>query len=171
MYNLDKVKKRIGYLVKKWPNIIPENNVDELLLEVSVFKAAKGIDDAKDLKPIEFFHHLGLHEGGKKFFFLSKLGKALLTMYNSSSAAETDFSVMNGLTGYSRKSSTQQSKLAARMRIKSNVYQLKFDCEHCQEDDVNDNEEDEKEEDKKVKKNCHCFLWKPSVSLVDSMSG
>ena len=121
-----------------------ENNVDELLLEVSVLKAAKGIEDAKDLKPIEFFHHLGLHEGGK-FFFLSKPGKALLTMYNSSSAAETDFSVMNGLTGDPTKSSTQQ-----RMRIKSNVYQLKFDCEHCQEDDVNDNEEDEKEKDKRV---------------------
>ena len=44
IYDLDKVKNRMGHLARKCPNVIPEEKLDELQLEVSIIKAAQGSD-------------------------------------------------------------------------------------------------------------------------------
>ena len=64
----------------------------------------------------------------------------------------------------------------ARLRIKSNVYQMRFECKRCEESeelyDDDDDTEAESEPTRKINlRHCHCSLWKPSDDLVASMSG
>ena len=64
------------------------------------------------------------------------------------------------------------------MRIKSNIYQQRFECQRCleaednteQDGEEDQDESDEKTDDKKRQKHCHCPLWSPSPELVESMS-
>ena len=58
------------------------------------------------------------------------------------------------------------------MRVKSNIYQCRFDCPRCLEVDekVEEVEEtDESEINRRRPKHCHCPLWQPSSLLVESM--
>ena len=60
------------------------------------------------------------------------------------------------------------------MRIKSNVYQCRFECTKCEDDgqsDVVPGEASEENTSKKRQRHCHCPLWKPSTELVESMIG
>ena len=58
------------------------------------------------------------------------------------------------------------------MRVKSNIYQCRFECPRCLELDekVEEVEEtDESEINRRRPKHCHCPLWQPSSLLVESM--
>jgi hypothetical protein len=82
---------------------------------------------------------------------------------------------MNGLTGDPRKCNTTHTRLAVRLRIKSNVYQMRFMCKRCEESEVLDDDDDTEAESEPTRKinlgHCHCSLWKPSDDLVASTSG
>ena len=63
------------------------------------------------------------------------------------------------------------------MRLKSNIYQCRYECPKCINEEVDDTDEIEiggneiKEDKKKRQRHCHCPLWKPSAELVESMTG
>jgi hypothetical protein len=71
--------------------------VEALKTEVALLKCMQNLNTLHDLSPVEFFEKLKEHSGGKKFPLHFTLGLGLLTIYNSSSSAETDFSIMNGI--------------------------------------------------------------------------
>ena len=101
------------------------------------------------------------------------LGPPLLTCYNSSSAAETDFSVLNSIVADKCRGNTSQQRLEDRMRVKSNIFQCRLDCTRCKEKEEEEfiQEDGEGEKKKTRVKHYHCSVWKPSEKLVDSMRG
>ena len=126
-----------------------------------------------DSKPAEFFYKLSEckdFNGDSKFPLLSKLGPALLTCYNSSSAAETDFSVLNSIVADKCRGNTSQQRLEDRMRVKSNIFQCRLDCTRCKDKEEEEfiQEDGEGEKKKTRVKHCHCSVWKPSEKLVDN---
>lgn len=170
-YSLNNLQNRFEYLARKWPNIISPEKIEALKTEVALLKCMQNLNALHDLGPVEFFVKLKEHSGGKKFPLLSTLGLGLLTIYNSSSSAETDFSIMNGIVSDARRSCTSQQRLEDRVRVKSNIYQLRFDCERCKKPDEKIEDNVEEPTEKKRQKHCHCPLWKPSEKLVASMCG
>ena len=177
VFNLEKTQKRFCYLATKWTNIVPLGKSRELDMEVALMKCQKGLQDMADSKPAEFFYKLSEckdFNGDSKFPLLSKLGPALLTCYNSSSAAETDFSVLNSIVADHCRGNTSQQRLEDRVHVKSNIFQCRLDCTRCKEKEEEEFiQEDGEEEKKKIprQKHCHCSIWKPSEKMVDSMRG
>ena len=188
---LDLLKKKFGYLASKFPNVIPENEVPALLAEVALMKAVPRLEEYLDMSPEEFWHLLSQTDGGKRFKRLPKLSQALLTVYNSNSAAETDFSVQNSLVGDGRRNKCSQERLNGRMLIKSSNFQLRRDCQACVErlKEIEDGsgtlklleqekeDEDVEDDENNVSglklgklKHCHCSLFRPSPELLNYMS-
>jgi hypothetical protein len=64
--------------------------LDDLKTEVALLKCMD-LNGAEDLKPAQFFYKL---KQSRKVPLLAALGLGLLTIYNSSSSAETDFSIL-----------------------------------------------------------------------------
>ena len=123
------------------------------------------------MKPTAFFLRLRDSCELRAFKLLPKLALALLTIYNSSSAAETDFSLMNAVLGDSRRGSTGHKKLEDRVRIKSTIYQCRYSCPKCEDIQKGQHVEDSSNKSEKRQRHCHCPLWKPSEELVASMTG
>ena len=98
-------------------------------------------------------------EGTLVFPLLSKLGSALATLYNSSSMAERDFSLMNAIVA--DKSRTSQLLLLAKMYIKAEIMGLARSCKQCKV--LSSVDEDGR--------HCHCHLWQPTDELMDTMRG
>ena len=169
IYDTEKLQKSFIYLARKWPNIISPEKLDDLKTEVALLKT-QDLEASKFLKPAVLFHKL---KESKQFPLLAKLGLGLLTIYNSSSCAETDFSILNAILADSRKCNTSQKRLEDRMRVKSDIYQCRFECIKCEDENRSEVQDDESEEDirKKRQRHCHCPLWKPSAELVESMKG
>ena len=186
---LDILKKRFGYLAEKFPNIIPEIELPALNVEVALMKTLPKIEEHHDTSPEQFWHLLAQTDGGRRFRRLPKLAQALLTIYNSNSAAETDFSVQNSLVGDARRNQCSQGRLNARMLIKSNNFQLRKTCEPCierekeieagsleiaehaeEQDDAEDEENNNKERGGGKLRHCHCSLFRPSDELIHYMS-
>ena len=173
---LDTLKRRYKYIAKQFSNIVAENEIPELLDQVTLMKAARTLPDAVDASPEQFFGmvHKAKHN---KYELVARLGQAMLTIYNSSSEAERDFSIQHALVGDPHKNATSQLRLQARMRIKSHTFQLKDLCKKCEkeeEDMDEEDEEDEEEDDVKEKKGscpCHCSIFQPSEELLASMKG
>ena len=60
------------------------------------------------------------------------------------------------------------------MRVKSSIYQCRFDCSRCADGVESEGIEEEEFEvgtSKKRQNHCHCPLWKPSSELIGSMNG
>ena len=184
---LDLLKKKFGYLATKFPNIIPENEVAALLAEVALMKAVPRLEEYLDMSPEEFWHILSQTDEGQRFRRLPKLSQALLTVYNSNSAAETDFSVQNSLVGDGRRNKCSQGRLNGRMLIKSHNFQLRRSCQPCldrqkeiergsleQEDEEDEDLEDDENNVRGKKlvnlRHCHCSLFRPSPELLSYMS-
>ena len=186
---LDLLKKKFGYLAAKFPNIIPENEVPALLAEVALMKAVPRLEQYLDMSPEEFWHLLRQTGEGRRFRRLPDLAQALLTVYNSNSAAETDFSIQNSLVGDGRRNQCSQDRLNGRMLIKSHNFLLRKHCQPCTERqreiengsleavEQHDEEDDDMEDDennvsgKKLGKlrHCHCSLFRPSPELLNYM--
>ena len=179
--SLDVLKKRYKYIARKFKNIVTEAEIPELMEQVTLMKAQRSLPDMVDCSPEKFFE-IANKVKNNKYKLVARLGQALLTIYNSSSEAERDFSVQHGLVADPHKNNTSQLRLQARMRIKSNTFELKEDCEKCdiaeEEDEESEGEEeeddDEEEETKKKKRTfcpCHCSLFQPGEELLVSMKG
>jgi hypothetical protein len=80
----------------------------------------------------------------------------------------------NALVADPRKNNTSHTRLQTRLRIKSNTFQLRDQCDVCNEDSADDqdddDDDDEDEETKKTKKHCHCSLFQPSPDLLASLT-
>ena len=84
-------------------------NFIDLMVEVAALKVQGSTGDPDKMEVDEFFSNLSKvtdDEGNLVFPLLSKLGSALATLYNSSSMAERDFSLMNAIVA--DKSGTSQ---------------------------------------------------------------
>ena len=168
---LDDSKLKWKYLAVEFPNIIESSQVDSLVDEVVKLKTLQGIDEEMD--PDEFFKELANVKdmnGNKEFKLIIKLGSALLTGHNSSSNAERDFSIMNGLAADPRKNLTSQLRLNTRLSIKSTVHNMKHSCMEC----INLKKENKKRTDLgetiKSSSHCHCPKWTPSDQLISEVS-
>ena len=165
---LDDLKKRYLYIGKKFSNIISPVELPELLDQVTLMKAQQSFSEVADQTPEQFF---GILHNSKdsKYNLVSRLGQSMLTIYNSSSEAERDFSIQHGLVGDPLKNKTSQLRLQMRMRIKTNTFLLKQKCEQCI--DVKKEESDDEDDEEEASCRCHCTMFKPSESLLASMSG
>ena len=99
-----------------------------------------------------------------------KLGSALLTCDNSSSSAERDFSIMNGLTADPRRCNTSQLRLNTRLSIKCCVHNLRHSCKQCKDLKKKNKERANQGEKNKSSSHCHCPQWSPSEQLVADVS-
>ena len=195
-FSLEELQRRWRYLAEKFPTVIKTHEISRMLGEVRLLK---NLDVEDRIGPEEFFRDLmdELDDDGDPVFELvSKLGQALLTIYNSSSCVERDFTLQNFLTSDKRKNRTSQLRLQARLNMMSNVHSLRKYCGKCEEkrlkkksereavllnDSQEESEESDDDDDKDVEgdqkskkadgvKHCHCFLFRPSEEMVTSMS-
>lgn len=92
-YELDVLKSRYKYIAEKFPNIIPKKDLPDLLDQVASMTVQKSIIEAVTVMSAEeFFGKLATFKGGR-YKLVALLGQALLTIHNSSTQAERDFSV------------------------------------------------------------------------------
>ena len=92
-YELDDLKKRYRYVAERFPKIIPQNQLPNLLDQVASVTAQDKITEAAPvMNAEEFFHKLSTFNEGR-YGLVGRLVKALLTIHNSSSQAERDFSI------------------------------------------------------------------------------
>ena len=172
--SLDVLKKRYKYVAKKFNNIVSEVEIPELMDQVTLMKAQRSLPDMVDATPEQFFGIVRRIKNGK-YNLVARLGQALLSIYNSSSEAERDFSVQHALVGDSHKNSTSQLRLQMRMRIKSSSFQLIDECKKCNTGEENEEVEGEEGEDEEGEKKsscpCHCSQFEPSDDMLAKMKG
>ena len=157
--DLDSLKRNWRLLAEKFPNIIATKEVPELLTEVTTLKIER--ETPTELPVDEFFSALNkkVDEDGDPIYpVLIKLGSALSTIYNSSSPAERDFSLMNLIAGDPIKNKTSQLLLLTKMFITAEIRSLARNCKKCLE----------KEKGEKTS-HCHCDLWIPPEDLLVTM--
>jgi hypothetical protein len=100
MYSLDEMKKKYAYVAKRFPNVIKNKQIPDLLDQVARMKFHKKVREATlELTPVEFFFELSKVKDDK-FNLVARLGLALLTPHNSSSNAERDISTMVSMVLY-----------------------------------------------------------------------
>ena len=142
--------------------------------QVTLMKAQRSLPDMVDATPEQFFGIVRRIKNGK-YNLVARLGQALLSIYNSSSEAERDFSVQHALVGDSHKNSTSQLRLQMRMRIKSSSFQLIDECKKCNTGEENEEVEGEEGEDEEGEKKsscpCHCSQFEPSDDMLAKMKG
>ncbi len=97
--------------------------------------------------------------GSQLYPLLVRLGYALATMYNSSSSAERDFSLLNASLADKHKNSSSLLLLEAKMHIKAECRSLARQCKECQE----------MNRQGKESTHCHCEKWKPKEELMETM--
>ena len=158
---LDVLKKNWRLLGEKFPNIVDVREIPALLTEVILYKATGDIVSA-DMSVDEFFSCLSkkVDEDGEKMFpILTRLGSSLSTIYNSSSPAERDFSLMNLIVGDPNKCRTSQLLLLSKMFITAELRKLARNCKKCKK----------VKERNDVSAHCHCELWIPPEDLLVTM--
>ena len=170
---LDELKLRWKYLAEGFPTIIDKSELDVLEDEVIKLKTLEGLDEETDAD--EFFKELStvkdVNGNNEKVFpLVTKLGSALLTGHNSSSNAERDFSIMNGLVSDPRKNKTSQLRLNTRLSIKSHIHNLKHSCRQCKDIKKVNKERVNNGDKMKSSYHCHCPQWTPSDELVAEVS-
>lgn len=171
----DKLRNRWGILGRSWSNVVKVSELEALRDEVSQVVMMEEEVEGLLEKPLdEVFSSLSKIEefGAPAFPLMSKLGSSLCTLYNSSSPAERDFSLMNNMVGDGMKNRTSQLMLETKMLISAELKSLSRSCTTCKEAKKKKKEKTEKEEEKEEKStanHCHCDLWRPSEELLESM--
>ena len=119
----------------------------------------------------------------------------MLTVHNSGICAERDISIMHSLLADPRTNRTKQKRLQARLKIRSNVHNLRNKCTSCKEvkvkkwkrkeskknkddeyddEDLDTGEDVDGEVDDKIKdeksSHCHCPLFEVDDDLLASMN-
>ena len=107
-YKIDELKAKYKYVAKKFDNIIKSHEIPSLLEQVTQMYVDKKIQAfVKESSSEEFFSGLSRYDGGQ-YFLVGKLGCALLTVENSGSPAERDFSLQNFFLADPRTANTKQ---------------------------------------------------------------
>ena len=89
----ENLRKKWRYIAEKFPNVIKIQEIPQLLEEVRVLKT---MSVKEGTSPEEFIADIEMkvdEDSGKVFKLVSKIAKALLSIHNSSSSAERDFSL------------------------------------------------------------------------------
>ena len=90
---LDDVKKKFKVLALNFENLIPKQDIPELLDQVASLHAKNQVRALATVwTPVQVFSRLMSWKDGK-YALIGKLGCALLSIHNSSSMAERDFSI------------------------------------------------------------------------------
>ena len=176
---LDNLGKKWKYLASKFPTLVHPTKVPAVAIEAQLLKTITLPETL--VKPVDYINALGKYvdldnNQISMFPLLTRLGKGLLTIYNSSAAAERDFSLQNFLFSDKRKNSTGQLRLQARLNMKSNVLCLRNKCCECNEGkQMSDKTEDDLEHSDELggtvaKKHCHCSLFEITDELLLAMS-
>ena len=157
-HDLDTLKRHWRLLGEKFYNVLEGTKVPALLSEVTMLKAERGLVGGDKMTVDKFFSSLSKEiddDEDPSYPLLSRLGSALSTIYNSSSPAERDFSLMNLIVGDPRKNRTSQLLLLAKMFITADIRALARNCPRCKS----------LEEKGEQSPHCHCSLWHPSEEL------
>ena len=160
--DLDFLKKQWRLLGEKFSNVIKLADIPALVTEVTKLKAEGGIAGEAEIAVDKFFstlNHQVDEDGNACYPLLSKLGSSLSTIYNSSSPAERDFSLMNLIVGDPRKNRTSQQLLLAKMFITAEIRALAKNCQKCKTS----------LERGEQSSHCHCELWQPPEDLLVTM--
>ena len=168
--NLGIMKKKWTVLGEKWSNILTSSEVFDLMDELTILVYRDEVASYKDLELDEVFSKLAQVEdmGSPTFPLVSRLGSSLCTLYNSSSPAERDFSLMKTFVGDPNKSTTETQMLNAKMHIKGELMSLSRNCSKC----VEAKRSFERGERKTKEPNhCHCHLLYPSEGLLETLRG
>ena len=160
--NLDTLKQKWRVLGEAFPNILEMAEVPALLSEVTVLKGEGGLVNSDQMTVDGFFSSLSKEaddDGNFSYPLLTRLGSALSTIYNSSSPAERDFSLMNLIVGDPRKNRTSQLLLLAKMFITAEIRSLARNCKRCKTLSLRGEQSP----------HCHCSLWHPPEDLLVTM--
>jgi hypothetical protein len=144
-YKVDDLKSKYEYVANKFNNIIKITEIPRLLSQVTQMYIDKQVRScAEEFSSEKFFYVLRGYDGGR-FSLIGKLGCALLTVENSGSPAERDFSLQNSFMADPRRSNTQQLRLQARLFNKCFNNNLRYECVTCEK---NEEEKRKMEKDK-----------------------
>ena len=112
----------------------------------------------EDFEPDEFFVKVSQikEEDSLVYPLMASLGSSLCTIYNSSSPAERDFSLMNSIVEKRSSSTTSQLLLETKMHIKAEVSHLSRTCTKCQT----------LSRQERQSRHCHCHQWIPTEDLL-----
>ena len=159
---LDQLKSQWRKLAQAFPNVLKVSEIPDLMSEVTLLKG-KGLKAVTSKTRVdEFFKELGeekYDEDRKCYPLLMKLGQALATIYNSSSSAERDFSLMNAFLSDPHKSSMSHRLLLSKMHVKAECLSLARHCSKCQTLAQKDERSN----------HCHCEKWSPPEELLASL--
>ena len=189
---IDELKSKYKYVGKKFSNIVKSHEIPSLLEQVTQMYVDKKIQSyAKESSSEEFFSGLCRYDDGR-YLLVGKLGCALLTVENSGSPAERDFTLLNFFLADPRTANTKQLRMKARLFNKSYNNNLRYECNSCEINEVEkrkfekikfeamleemdgevDNGSDDNEDttsNKKDTTHCHCKLFEVSQPLLASM--
>ena len=161
-----------GYLGHKFPNIISEDELQDLL-NTELPRYASLEDPEDGILVDEWWAQVAEVEVCEEKFFknLPKLALGLATIYNSSSEAERDISKLNNIFAGNKKGSIKQETVEDKLTVQAAVSEEGKYCKRCIEND--NSKESDKNEGKKVGKrvinHCHCGFLKPDKSVLDDM--
>ena len=161
-----------GYLGRKFPNIISEEELQDLLnTELPRYTCLEDPEDA--ILVDEWWAKVAEVKVCEAKFFklLPNLALGLATIYNSSSEAERDFSKLNNMFAGDKKGGISQDTIADKLTVQSAVAEEGRYCKRCIQND--ESKEAEKKDGKKVGRrvvtHCHCGFLKPDQSLLADM--
>ena len=163
----DMLRRKFKILAEQWKEVIPGEDIPKLQEEVAAMlhrrEEVEELREEEDLDVV--FSKVSKMEEleNPAFPLLAKLGSSLCTIYNSSSPAERDFSLMKTFVGDPNKGNTRKEMLNAKMHIKAEVNSLGRSCTKCK-----DNKEKFQRGERKTERveHCHCDLWHPSEELL-----
>ena len=94
---LDDVKYKFKNIASRFSNVVKNEELPELLDQVACLHSKTKVKEtAASLTPVQFFSRLTSFKEGQ-FSLVGRLGCALLSVHNSGSNAERDFSLLVGL--------------------------------------------------------------------------
>ena len=168
---MDMLRRKWRNLAEQWENVITVEEVPQLLDEVTAMVLREELKELKEVEDLDMVYSkiLKMKEQGKPAFpLMARLGSSICTIYNSSSPAERDFSLMKTFVGDPAKSCTKTEMLNAKMQIKAEINSLSRLCSKCKENKI---KFDSGERKTAECQHCHCDLWRPSEELLVTVRG
>ena len=167
----DMLRRKFKILAVQWQEVIPGKDIPKLQEEVAaMLHRREEVEGFKEEELDVVFSKVSKMEEleNPAFPLLAKLGSSICTIYNSSSPAERDFSLMKTFVGDPNKGNTRTEMLNAKMHIKAEVNSLGRSCTECE---LNKKKFQRGERKTVSVEHCHCDLWHPSEELLRTVRG
>ena len=138
--------------------------------EVAAMLQREELKEVEDLDMV-YSKMLKMEElGDPAFPLMAKLGSSICTIYNSSSPAERDFSLMKTFVGDPARSCTKMEMLKDKMQIKAEVNSFFRSCAKRKANKKKFQAGERKTAPAQTN-HCHCDLWRPSEELLVTVGG